>query len=658
MEKKWNIRPEDIRDDKVANDLDNKWDGAASIMRQRTSLHEFFTLVAHNMSLYEKKRKDAFSEGTTQAIKRKSLAQTIQRVPDGEVVTQFDKNSIEQVETEFIFNKKVITSEIDGKDMLKNLTRSFKTSYDFGYAPVRTGFEKDLDGDVRITYTEIQWNNIYPSPDCDYIEEAPWYLVREYTSRSELEALLDEEGNCRDSTYNEDVVKYLVENEIKTGIEPRSNNLADKKNSVMPIESVEIRTLYRRGDSEFVTYVPQTRSVLRTTRNYDPRKDVPLHFLILDPDPEFPLGCSSVMWTLAQQQFADAFQTSSYQELLIAVNPPLMGFGNLTPAKIKMKPKAYWPMGTNPNNKLEKFPIESTTLTQYGSILENVSGNMMKNMNIMEGTVASDANVSHYSATPQGVEMQRTDKTITINQLQKRVEVFFSEWANHALRSYINATTGSIELTVDEKTRRKIWDVETSLAKDAEMQGEKPPASIINGDKVLVDFDALSTDMLSFAVRTGSLIENEKEEERRNIQELLVPISQMLNGVSEKNKPVFEDTILQLMQRLCELSNVDISQQAADRFDEQLMMQAMEAMMQQVMGQQQQINQMQQALMPPQAQPQLPPGEQIPDQLPEQPLQDMQALPPDNANAPLPPEVSAEFPEAAVEPSEQEMIAA
>ncbi len=30
---------------------------------------------------------------------------------------------------------------------------------------------------------------IYPSPDCDFIEEAPWYIVEEMISRSELEAL-------------------------------------------------------------------------------------------------------------------------------------------------------------------------------------------------------------------------------------------------------------------------------------------------------------------------------------------------------------------------------------------------------------------------------------------------------------------------------------
>lgn len=594
-EKKWNVPLESIKDEALACDLDKKWSRAESVMNQRTKGHELFGLVAHNQNLYEKKNDSVFSEGSTQAIKRKIKAQTIQRVPDGKIITQFDKNSIEQAIIEFLFEHKVLTSEYDGKDMLKNLLRTFGSAYDYGYACVRTGFEKDLDGDVRISYKQIQWNDVKPSPDCDFIEEAEWYMVREWVSKAELEALIDPEtGEISDKTYNENTVKYIVENEIKSGIEPRSNSLADRKQSVTPINSVEVRTMYRRGDPAFITYVPRLNAVLRTVDNYDPRKDVPIHFMILEPDVDFPLGCSSIMWTMSQQQFADAFQSVAYQTLLLAAQPPIMGFGNMTPAKIKMKPRAFWPMGTNPSNKIEKFPVETTTITQYGSILENVSANMMKNLNITDATVASDANVMNYSGTAPGVHEQHRDKTITINQFQKRVETFFAEWANHALRSYLACMSGKKEMTVDEKTRRRIWDIEMANAEGSDPDEEVP--SIINGDKIIIDFGKLSADMLNFEVRAGSLIESEQETERRNIQEMLVPISQMMNAVSDQNKKAFEDNIMQLMVRLCELSNVDVSQQIANRIDENLVMGAIQATMEEVMNQGQMLQGIQQQL--------------------------------------------------------------
>ena len=593
MEKRWNIDPADIKDDCVGCYLDKRWKQAKSVMDQRTRGHEFFEKISHNQSIYDDNGqigKVRFSEGSTQAIKRKIRSQTIQRVPDGQITTQYDKNSIEQVEIEYIFQNKVLASEFDDVDRFTDLLRTFNAAYDHGYACVRTGFEEDCCGDIRTSYTLIDWNDVKPAPDCRFIEQARWYMVREYVSKSELEALIDETtGSVIDSTYNEDVVKYIIENDVKSGIDPLSMKLADKQNGVTPIESVEVRTMYERGAKEFVTYVPSIRAVLRTVKNYDPHKDVPIHFLILEPDPCFPLGVSSIMYTLSQQQFADAFQTTSYNTLLLAANPPIMGFGNLTPSAIKMRPRAFWPMGTNPNNKVEPFKVETTTLTQYGSILENVSANMQKNLNITDATIASDANVHGYSGTPQGVDMQQRDKTITVNQYQKRIEKFFANWANHALRSYLASMTGKQEMTVDEQTRRRIWDIE---------QAKQAEKSIIDGNKIEVDFDELSSDMLEFRVRTGSLIESEKETERKALQDLLVPVSQMMNAVSDANKPAFEQNIMQMLSRIFELSDIDISAQASARIDDKLVAAAVQATMEEVAKQGMQIQRMQQQIAP------------------------------------------------------------
>ena len=661
---KWGIKQDDIKDVEKSKVFHGMYRRAKQMMDQRTKGHEYFSKVSHMQNLYETKD-GVFSEGSTQAIKRKIRSETIQRVPDGEVQTQFDKNSIEQIETEFIFKRKVITSEYDGKDMLKNLWRTFDAAYDYGYGCVRTGFEKDCDGDIRISYKQIQWDDILPAPDCDFIEEADWYIVREYLSRSDLEALLDDDGNCTDPTYDEDVVHFLVENKFKQAQEIESIPLADRKHGVSKQESIVVWTLYRRGEPEFETFCPEAEAVLRTTKNYDPRKEIPLHFLILEPDPDFPLGCSAIMWTLSQQQFADAYQTTAYQTLLLAMNPPLMSFGNLTNAKIRMKPRTVWNMGANPNNKIEKFPVETTTVTQYNSILQGVSASMMKNLNVTESTVASDANTMNYSGTPQGVEQQRRDRTTTVNQYQKRVETFFAEWANHALRSYINAMGGIKELTVDEDTRRRIWDVESSLSDKDEM-GQPIVKSIIKDDKIEIDFDELSYSLLEFQVRTGSLIQGEREEELENLQQLIVPVSQMMGNISDENRDAFENVIMQLVMRMCELSNIDVSAQTGSKIGEKLMMDAIQSTMEAVMQQQQQLDGMQQQLgmmqggqqpmppeggmpqngMPPEGMPPMPPEQG--GEMPMAPGEGGLPMPgPEESIPPQQAEVSAEFPQSA-----------
>lgn len=650
--KPWNIDLDKIKEGGCgAAHMDKKWREAKECMQQRTRNHLLFSKVAHGQTLYDNGPKGyKFSDGSTQAIKRKIRSQTIQRVPDGEIVTQYDKNSIEQVEIEYLFKHKVLTSEFDGRDMMKNLWKTFNASYDYGYACVRTGFEEDLDGDPRISYTLIHWYDVYPAPDCRFIEEAPWYFIREYIPWADIKSLIDwDTGKIKDSTYNEDVVKYLIENELHDGLEPLSAQMADIQNGNIPSRTVEVRTFYKRGEDEFITYVPSIDCILRKVKNYDPRKDVPIHFLILEPDPEFPLGCSSVMWTMAQQQFADAFQSSAYQTLLLSLHPPLMTFGNITNSKIRMAPNAVWPMGTNQNNRIEPYRVETTSLTQYGSILENVAGKMMQSLNVTDGTIASDANVARYSATPQGVMQQQADKTITINQYQKRVEIFFQEWANHALRSYINCMSGEREITVNEDTRRKIWEIEDQQAKsglDSVLGMNEPIETIINGDKIKIDFSALSSDLLSFEVRTGSLIENERETERRNIQEMLIPVSQMIGNISDANKDAFEQVIMKLVTRLCELSDIDISAGIAGTLNQKLLEQSLEATMQAVLGQQGDINQMKQAMMQggmlPQPEQPMPPMEQMPPQpMPAPPAaeQPPMPMPPQGAPAQMPPEM-------------------
>jgi hypothetical protein len=573
MDKKWNIRMEDIKSDKCAR-LDKKFNAARATMNLRTADHELFGKVAHNMSLIQRTGK-VFSEGSTQAAMRKMLTQSIQRVPDGQLITQYDKNSKEAVWCESIFEEKVMTSEFDGKDMLKNLMRTAMMSYQYCFGCVVTGFEKDLDGDVRVSYRLINWNDVYPDPDCDYIEEAEWYIIRQYLSHDTLKSLLGENDSIKDSTYDENVVKYLIESHATSGQDYRSVKLADGKKGVTKIRSVEVRTLYRRGSNEFITWVPTANAILRTVKNYDPRKDVPVHFMILQPDPDFPLGVSQIMWTLGHQQFADGFQTTSYELMMLAARPPLMMFGNLPNPKIAMKPGAIWPIGTNPNNKIENFQVETSTLNRYGDILEQASASMMRNLGVVDGTVASDAK-ANYSGTPQGVEAQREDKTISVNSIQKRVEIFFSEWANHAMRSYVNAMSGVHELTVSEDTRRRIYDVDG-------------PDSI-DGNKIAIDFSLLKPESINFQVRTGSLTQSKSQEKIDNIQGVLIPLTQMLGNLSEDNHSMFENSVLlPLIQSWLEAADIDVSQQTGSAVENQIMLNALAETMAQVQQQQGQI---------------------------------------------------------------------
>lgn len=603
-DKRWNIDKKSLESVEICKTM-ARFQTAQGQMRLRTSNHELYGLIAKNKSIHQyfggrrSKQRNYFSEGSTQYILRKTLADTIQRVPDGELETQYDKASKEHIWLQYLFDNKVMASEFEGIDMMSNLTNAFKMSFIYAFAPVRTGFEKDCDGDVRIGFNLENWSDVFINPDCKDIRRPEVVYFRQYMARDDVENLLDETGSVLDSTYNENTIKYILDENMFTARHAESEKLADKLKGATAISSVTLITEYRRGASEFVTFVPELKAVFRRVPNYDPRKGIPWNFLVLEPDPDFPLGVSQVEFLLADQQFNDLFQTSAYKNLMLAMEPPIMVSGwETNPSSYKFEPRKIWNLGNNPNSKVEPVKIDNAVLSNWSSTREAIAASMLRNLNVMDGQIASDMHASSYSKTAPGVQQQQENKSITVNQYQKRVEDFFSQWAVQALRMYVNAMSGQVSLTVDEETRRRLFDI-----------GEE---DCIDGNKVCIDFSELSADMLEFKVRAGSLVQRKEDQELEKLTVMMQPIIQNLNGWSEENRGVIEnDVLLPVTMRMIELSDTDLAASLSESLSSQIAKNMMADMQMQIDGQQGQINNLQgqmaatQNALPPESQEQL-----------------------------------------------------
>ena len=606
-EKRWNIDKSSLDTIEGCKSM-ARYNKAKAQMRLRTNHHELYGLLAKNKSIHEyvsgrqSKQKSYFSEGSTQYILRKTLADTIQRVPDGELETQYDKLSKENILIQYIFDNKIMASEYEGIDMMSNLTNAFKMSFIYAFAPVRTGFEKDYDDDIRVSFNIETWSDVFINPDCRDIRRPEVVYFRQYLTKDDVELLLDENGNVNDATYNEKTIRYVLDEDLFTSRQAESEKLADKLKGSGSIQSLELITEYKRGASEFVTFVPGLDAEWRRVPNYDPRKGIPWNFLVLEPDPDFPLGISQVEFLLADQQFNDLFQTSAYKNLLLAMEPPIMVSGYETqPASYKFEPRKIWNLGNNPNTKVEPVKIDNSVLSNWSVTRESIAASMLRNLNVMDGTIASDSHVTSYSKTAPGVQQQVENKTITVNQYQKRVEDFVSQWASQALRMYVNAMTGEHMLTVDEETRRRLYDI-----------GEE---DLIEGNKVRINFSDLSADTLEYKVRAGSLVQKKEDQELEKLTTMVQPFIQNLNGWSEENRKVIEDEILiPVAMRMVELSGTDIANTLAESLNSQMAKNMLSGMQQQIDGQQGQIMDLQdqmsatQQVLPPEAQEQLAQG--------------------------------------------------
>lgn len=583
-EKRWNVDKSKLRSSEVAK-MHARYDAAKSQMQRRTYHHELYGLLAKNKSIHEWSVKRGntkyFSEGSTQYILRKVLADTIQRVPDGELVTQYDQASVEHILLEYLFENKIMVSEIEGIDMMANLTKAFKMSFVYAFAPVRTGFEEDFDGDARVKFSLEQWSDVFINPDCTDICRPEVVYHRSYMTKDDVLALLDGEGNVKDPTYNEDAVHCVIDEDMFSGKQWESEAMADKMKGSTALQSLELITEYRRGAKEFTTFCPALNCEWRKVPNYDPRRGIPWNFLVLEPDMDFPIGVSQVEFLLADQQFNDLFQTSAYKNLLLAMEPPIMVSGwETNPSSYKYEPRKIWNLGNNPNQvKVEPVKIENSILSNWSTTREAVAAAMVRNLNVADGTVAKDSGAG-YSKTAPGVDQQVAEKTININQYQKRVENFFQQWAVQALRMYVNSMGGVHQMAVDEETRRRLYDI-----------GRE---DLIDGNKVSIDFDGLSVESIGFTVRAGSLIQKKEDQELDRLTAMVQPFIQNLNGWSEDNRRVIEnDVLLPCAMRMLELSNTDISSTLAESLSTQIAKNMLAGIQQQMDAQQQQIDGMQ-----------------------------------------------------------------
>lgn len=579
MDMKWNIDLDSIKKPEFRK-KQKAYNLAKSQMKARTYHHELYGLLAKNKSIHEfsakKGKTKFFSEGSTQYILRKTLSDTVQRVPDGELETPYDKASVEHILLQYLFEHKVMWQSQNGVDMLSNLTNTYKMAFIYSFAPVRTGFVRGESGEVEVSYNLESWADVFTSPDCKDIRKTEVVWFRQYMSKDEIFALIDwETGEVSDPTYNADTIKYVLDHKMFGSKQYESEMLADKMKSSTSLNSLELITEYRRGDDEFVTFVPGLDAEFRRVKNYDPQKEIPWNFFVLETDPDFPLGVSQVEFLLADQQFNDLFQTSAYKNLLLAMEPPIMVSGwETTPSSFRYEPRRIWNIGNNPNNKVEPVKIDNSILSGWSTTREAIAASMSRNLLVMDGTLAKDSGTT-YSKTAPGVQAQQDAKTININQYQKRMEYFVGQWAKQALAMYVNSMGGVHEMAVDEKTRRKLADI-----------GRE---DLIDGDKVSIDFSLLSAESLSFEVRSGSLVQRKEDQERQALAELVQPFIQNLNGWSEENRAVIEnDVLLPIARRMLELSDVDIAQTLAESLATQQAKLMLQDMQQEIQGLQQQ----------------------------------------------------------------------
>ena len=448
------------------------------------------------------------SSGETAGIVRRMARNLVQHVPNLEVISQYDDESMHGILAKHILLTKIVGSDQYSNDMQQNLFASTKTAITLGFDCVLPCLVQQADNSWIMKYDTIHYRDVFPEPGATDVRQANDVFVRRYLTKGDIQQLIRDQVAGWDHSALRAMLKLQPSTPPR---EDQSNALQDKKRR-MHASGYEIITYYSNTGEPFLTFEGRSKLLLRIEKNKHPLKWHPVFFLVLEKDSQQPLGKSQVELIYGRQEFQDLLHNGAMKMYYRNINPPLLGYGAIN-AVPNLSPGKYTAI-SNPNARIEPFEVQTQTLSQYPTISQGNLGAMVNLVGSADQQMATQAG-NGMSATPQGVEAQQSLVDITTNNYQKAIESFFSRYCSYALTIFFAEMRGVKKLTPNAETRLAL--------KNAGI----PVEAFDENGSIPIDFDEMA---IEYWVRCvpGSLVELEDEKQIRLLNSLFVPLSQAM----------------------------------------------------------------------------------------------------------------------------------
>lgn len=477
----------------------------------RVSNYETLEKLADGEVISPKPDLPNISSGETAGLIRRIARNLVQNTPNVEVISRFDDDKVKGIFVRHILTSKIIGTDEYSNDMQQNLFASTKTALTLGFDCVIPVLLQDAAGGWYIKYDPIHYRDVFPEPGCKDVRQATSVFIRRYLTKGEAVALLRDEA----PGWDPNALRLMLKTPPRA-MEQQSVDHQTKKRKQIP-EGYEIITWYSNTGESFLTFSPQTKTLLRIEKNKHPLKQHPVHFLVLEKDSQQPLGKSQVELLVGRQDFQDLMLNGAMKLWYRNINPSIIGYGTVNSVP-NLSPGKYTQI-SNPNAKVEAFEVNTGTLMQFGQISEQNLGSMVSLIGAADQQMATQAG-NGMSATPQGVEAQQAMVDITTNNYQKAIEAFFSRFCSYGLTLYFQ----------ELKSFRTIKP--TSEARLRLLEAGLPVEQLKDDGTLDIDFSELAQEEYFVRCVPGSLVEMEDEKQMRILNQLFIPLSQAMPALA------------------------------------------------------------------------------------------------------------------------------
>jgi hypothetical protein len=431
------------------------------------------------------------TDGTTHSIIIKTPRRIIQQLPTGSVVGA--GNDWLNIMAGFIFTEIILKNANSQFALLQKCWQTTEKALAHGgqFGLVQFVNRGQYFGtDVTIPYVKdvLYESGKVSDLDSNVIFLRAWYQPRDIEAiirrEERLQKLAKERGEKYTSVWD---LRELAK--IKDQVVAKKDDETSKYNKSTDNAhkgGVPVIHAFQRGiGGEFYSFHQETKNLVRTKLNKDPRGEIPGSTMYFGSDGANPVGRSLIESVGPLQNLIDSDMQMYQFERALMLAPPTIKKGNWNKSQAKLIPNAIVDLGTDSNASWEVLKRDTSALNQFAQNYGLMKSQLLNVASSPDTSISSTVGNPGFSKTPQGVQAVQANVSVDDNHVRKQFETWFENIAETMVNLYFAERTGIEDIQVDKDTASQLRKINPELVSD--------------DGKVRIDFDT-ATEQLKFEV--------------------------------------------------------------------------------------------------------------------------------------------------------------
>lgn len=444
------------------------------------------------------------TDGTTASIVKKTPRRIVQQVPTALVESDDEYWAI--VAT-YIYQSIILPNANSQYDLIQKCWNVIEKSLTYGSQPAYTYFTRNGDyigTDFILPYIRDVFleKGKVSDQDSNFIFLRSWYQPRDIKAIIEKEKKLQSEDKEYKSEWDLEALARLQD--MISAKEDEATTPAEKEKQT-DNGGVEIIHAFQRGiEAEFYSFHRSSGEIVRTTKNPDPRGELPITYMYAETDGSNPLGRGFVELVGSLQNLLDSeMQMYQYNRALM-LNPPLIKRGNFPKSQIKFVPNIVIDVGNDQNADVKPLSIDTISVNNFANNYGLMKSQLLNLLSSPDTSVSSEIGNPGFSKTPAGVDARMSTMNVDDNYIRKQYEAWFEKVSETLINLYFAEKQGIEALKVDKATAEKLSKLDPSLVNE--------------NMEVLVDYDQAKEALRVKVDASTSQVKDNTEELERSLQ--------------------------------------------------------------------------------------------------------------------------------------------